>query len=61
MGHCLETEVTINETTVNWAQLSNEYRANEQAGDRAEWKWSPSGHVTMQDDDKQVKIGLLSH
>ena len=28
----------------NWAQLSNEYKANEQAGDRAERKWSPSGH-----------------
>ena len=25
--------------TVNWAQISNEYRAKEQAGDRAEWKF----------------------
>ena len=29
-----------NWTTVNWAQLSNEYRANEQSEDRAEWNWS---------------------
>ena len=26
--------------TVNWAQLSNEYSANEQTGDRAQQKWS---------------------
>ena len=26
-------------TTVNWAQLSNEHRENEKAGDRAEWKF----------------------
>ena len=36
-----------NYSTVNWTQLSNEYRANEQAGDRAEWKWSPSGHQVV--------------
>ena len=29
----------MNQTTVNWAQLSNEHRENKKAGDRAEWKF----------------------
>ena len=33
---CINTTVTAFEI---WAQLSNEYRANEQAGDRAEGKF----------------------
>ena len=36
-----------NQTTVNWAQLSNAYRVNEQTGDRAEWKCSPSSHQVV--------------
>ena len=43
-------------TTVNWAQLSNEYRANEQAGDRAEL----SGHqVVWQKCSKSIYIGII--
>ena len=40
----------------NWAQLSNEYRANEQAGDRAEL----SGHqVVWQKCSKSIYIGII--